>query len=387
MTDVSFRLSGGVTPEYTVEEARESGIQVIPQGIGYQDVPVSNTPPEGTGDILDDETVASGAFMQFMSDGWEAGKLHPRGSVVTDGEWTMVANDLTLDSPFPVPQGDDEFGVGTWVPTTQNDESVIYSGHRYTFTGPVWGKKLNVWVTELTVDTNYRIVIVTQYPDKPATTSILEGPVLAENQWVTVALFNTLIPAGTDLLVYIDALNSGGSQSVTGGWSYTGQDNVAAPVRGGWNQNNARNILRIDKFDLDGTDRTSELLGIGLNSTIQFANTDNPNAFDLYRVRSEPPIDQGTYIQYEVVLQQQGEGGVNQGTTTMTATIPIAQPTQYAQELGVVPTYTGPPVVAEGFLQFDGVDQGGQANTYGIDVEFESTEFSDDWDILAYNTP
>ena len=385
MSDTDFRLSGGVSPDLTIEQIRDSRVQTMHQGIGFDLRPVSNAPISDSGDFLNEETVASGAFMQFMSEGWQAGKFHLRGSVVTDGEWTMVASDITLESPFPVPQGDDEFGVGTWVPTTQNDESVIYSGHRYTFTGPVWGKKLNVWVTELTEFTNYRIVIITQYPDKPATTSILESPVLAENQWVTVALFNTLIPAGTELLVYIDGLNSGGSQSVTGGWTYTGQDNVSAPARGGWNQNNARSLLRIDKFDLDATDRTTELLGMGLNTTIQFADTSNPNAFDTYRVTSDPPVDQGTYIEYQVILQQQGEGGVPIGTTTMTATIPIAQPTQYAQEVGIVPTYTGPQVVAEGFLQFDGVDQGGKTNTYGVDVEFESVDASADWDVLAFN--
>ena len=387
MTDVSFRLSGGVTPEYTVEEARESGIQVIPQGIGYQDVPVSNTPPEGTGDILDDETVATGAFMQFMSDGWIAGKLHPRGSVVTDGEWTMVANALTLDSPFPVPAGDNEFGTEPWTPVTQNDSSVVYSGHRYTITGPCWARELNVYVTQLTVDTNYRIVIVSQIPGKTPITSILENPILTAGAWKTVALLNQLLPTGTEILVYIDALNSGADNEVTGGWSYAGQDNVAAPPRGGWNQNNARTIVRIDKFDLDGTDRASELEGIGVNSTLVFADTNNPAAFDQYRVRSEPPVDQGTYWEYEVVLQEQGEGGVPIGTTTMTATIPIPQPTEYAEEVGAVPTYSGPPVTAVGFLQFDGVDQGGAGNKYGIDVQFETTDYSEDWSILAYNTP
>ena len=325
--------------------------------------------------------------MQFMNQGWEAGKAHPRGSVVTDGEWTMVANGITLASPYPVPAGDDEFGVGAWVPVTQSDDSVVYSGHRYTVNGTVWAKKLNVWVTELTEFTKYRIVIVTQFPDKPPQTAILENPILTANAWKTVALFNQLIPIGTTVLVYIDGLNSGGSNEVTGGWTYSGQDNTGPPARGAWNQNNARTIVRIDKFDLDGTDRTSELQGISINSTLQFADTDNASAFDLYRVKTDPPVDMGTYWQYEVVLQQQGEGGVSVGITSMKATIPIAQPTQYAQEVGVVPTYSGPPVVAEGFLQFDGVDQGGQANTYGIDVEFETTEYSEAWDILAYNTP
>ena len=385
MTDVSFRLSGGVTPEYTVEEMRATGFQVIPQGIGYQDVPVSNVPSDELDESLNDETVAIGAFMQFMSEGWEAGKFYPRGSTLTNGEWTMVANTLTLDSPFPVPVGDNELGTEPWIPATQSDLSVVYPGHLYTINGPVWARTINVWVPQLTDDTNYRIVVVRTDPGKPPRTSVIDDPILTVGAWKTVALLNSLIAAGTQILVYIDALNSGADNQVTGGWSYAGQNNTGAPLAQQWNQNNSRTIVRVDKTDLDGTDRTSELMGIGINSTLVFADTDNPNAFDQYRVTSEPPIDQGTYIEYAVVLQEQGEGGVPIGVTTMTATVPIAQATEYSEEVGVVPTYTGPPVTAIGFLQFDGVDQVGDANKYGIDVEFESVDASPDWDVLSYN--
>lgn len=387
MTDTDFRISGGVSPDMSVEEIRALRLQVMHQGIGMNLRPVSNVPIEDSGDIINDDTVASGSFMQFMSEGWVEGKWHPRGSTVTNGEWTMVANTLTLDSPYPVPAGDQEFGTEPWTPVTQNDSSVVYSGHLYTITGACWARTLNVYVTQLTADTNYRIVIVTQFPGKDLVTSVLEEPVLTVGAWKTVALMNQLLPAGTTILAYIDALNSGADNEVTGGWSYAGQDNVAAPARGAWNQNNARTLLRIDKFDLDGTDRDSELEGIGVNSTLVFADTNNPAAFDQYRVRSEPPVDGGTYWGYDVVLQEQGEGGVPIGTTTMTATVPIPQPTEYAEEVGAVPTYTGPPVTAIGYLQFNGADQGGDANKYGIDIEFETTDYSEDWDVLAFNTP
>jgi len=388
MTDTDFRISGSVSPDLSVEDIRESRVQTMHQGIGFRLRPVSNAPTQDSGDLINEETVASGSFMQFMSNGWEAGKYHPRGSVVTNGEWTMVANTITLTSPFPVPSGDNELALTGWTPTTQSDESVVYSGHRYTVGAEaVWARKLNVYVTELTGDTNYRIVIISQQPGKDPVTSVLEEPVLSLNAWTTVALIDTIIPAGTEILIYVDALNSGADQLVTGGWTFTGQNNNGAPVAQAWNVNNARTVLRIDKTDLDGTDRTSELLGFTVNTTVQFADTNNPSAFDLYRVTSEPPVDQGTYVQYAVILQDQGEGGVPNGTTTMTATIPIPLPTQYAEEVGAAPVYAGPDVTAEGFLQFGGVDQGGAANAYGIDVEFESVTASPDWDVLSYNQP
>ena len=101
------------------------------------------------------------------------------------------------------------------------------------------------------------------------------------------------------------------------------------------------------------------------------------------QVELDIPVDGGTFWTYEVVLQEQGEGGVPTGVTTMTATVPIAQATQYSQEVGAVPGYTVP-VTAIGFLQFDGVDQVGDANKYGIDIEFESVDASEEWDVLSY---
>jgi len=92
-------------------------------------------------------------------------------------------------------------------------------------------------------------------------------------------------------------------------------------------------------------------------------------------------------IAEEQTVEELREAGVKEGTTTMTATVPQAQATEYAEEVGVVPTYAGPDVTVEGFLQFNGVDQGGAGNKYGIDVEFETTDYSSKWDMLSYSTP
>ena len=383
MTDVSFRLSGGVTPEYTVEESRELGFQVIPQGIGFQDVPVSNAPSEELGDALNSETMASGAFMQFMNQGWEEGKFHPRGSVVTNGLFTMVANILTLENPFPQPDGNPSFTLPAFTPTTQSNLSVIYSGHVWTFTENVLVKTLRVWVPQLTVDTNYRIVVVKSVLGSDPVTTVIDDPLMTANQWTDIAFLNDLVVAGTTLAVFIDVLNSGGSNEVTGGWNYTGQDNIAAPAAQSWNQNNARTLLRIDKTDLDSADRTAELTGIITNSTIQFADTSNPNAFDIYRTTGAP-VDQGTYIEYPVVLNSEGEGGVPVGTTTMTATVPIAQATEYAEELAGLADPAWATVAP--ILEFDGVDQAPAADTaFGVDLEAEITVFSEDWDVMSFN--
>jgi hypothetical protein len=324
--------------------------------------------------------------MTYMPQGYEAGKFYSRGSVVNDGTWTMIATALNLDYPFPLLAGDINWGIATFVPTTQSDSSVVYSGHIYTINESVYATAIRIWVAQLTVDTHYRVVIVQTLPNGAIETATIENPILAEGAWTTVALLNQIIQAGTTIKVFIDALNSGADNEVTGGWTYTGQDNVTQPNAQSWNQNNARTIVRIDKTDLDGDDRAAELSGIGVNSTLVFADTNNPNAFDQYRVTSEPPVDQGSYFEYSVVLQEQGEGGVPLGVTTMTATIPIAQPTEYAEQAAVVPVYTQN-VDVVGFLEFGGVDQAGDANTYGVDIELEGITGSENWDVFAYIAP
>lgn len=384
MSNTEWRLSGGIGDVDSLDGFQP---QVMTQGIGFPLRPVSGVPFQDSGNIFNEEAIAQGNFMQFMNQGWEQGKYHVTGSVVTNGEWTMVANTFTLEYPYPTPADNAEFGTEPWTPATQSDESVVYSGHTYTFNEDCLLKRINVWVTQLTPDTNYRIIVVTQAPGKDPATTVFEEPVLQVGAWKGIYFANQLIPSGTVMLVYIDALNSGADNQVTGGWNYEGQNNTGAPAVQGWNHNNANTIVRISKTDLDGTDRTSELAGITVNTTLQFADTSNPSAFNLYRVTSEPPVDQGTYFEYSVVLQEQGEGGLPLGTSTLTATIPIPQPTEYAEQVGVVPTYSGPNVTVQGFLQFDGVDQGGTGNKYGIDLELESVTSSADWDVLSFNTP
>ena len=362
-------------------------MQVMHQGIGFPLRPVANAPPDGTGDLLNSESVAVGAFMQFMPQGWEEGKYHSKGSVVTDSEWTMVANQLTLEYPYPTPVGDDNFGIAAYAPTTLSDSAVVYSGHFYTFNEPVWWKSLRVWVTELTVDTNYRIVIIVTPDGGEPTTTVIDDPLLLANGWAVVSVGDKLIRNGTVIEIYIDALNSGADNQVTGGWTFEGAQNIAAPPIGQWNHNLADNILRINKTDLDSTNRGTELLGITVNSTIQFVDTLNAGQAQTYRV-NQAVVDSGAFVSYAVTLQSATGGGVQDGaTTTMTATVPIPQPTEYAEQAAVLPSFTQN-VTVVGYLAFDGVKQvGSDANTYGIDIEIESTTVPQDWDVMAYIAP
>jgi hypothetical protein len=375
-----WRISGLLGIQTPTDPTQQ---ETMLQGLGFPLRPVDNVPAT-TSPTFPDGLVAEGYAMQYMPNGYEEGKYYARGSVVTNGEWTMIATTLTLEYPYPLPDGNPTFSLPSFTPATQSNSSIVYSGNMYTFLEGGWIKTLRAWITQLTVDTNYRVVVITEIPGDDPVTTVFEEPVLTVGAWKDIAFLNQLIPVGTTMLIYVDALNSGADNEVTGGWNFTGQNNTGGPVAQAWNHDNANSIVRIDKTDLDGTDRTAELSGITTESTLVFADTSNPSAFNQYRVTGTI-IDNGTYFSYPAVLQEQGEGGVPIGVSTLTATIPIPQPTEYAEEVATVPTPTW--ATAQGYLAFNGVEQpAGVNNSYGVDIEFEPAIVPTDWSVFSFNS-
>lgn len=357
------------------------------QGIGFPLRPIDNVPFTESPEIPND-VIAEGLPMQWMGN-WESGKYYPRGAFVRDGEFTCVANKLTLDKPAPIPDPSDPATLGLpdpWVGVTvQSNTSVVVSGQTYTFSQSGWIKELKVWAPELTANTNYRIVIIDSTdPDNP-TTTVIEEPVLTEDEWRVISLLDLLIPAGTVLSISLDALNSGADTNISGGWRYNGPSQApTAPPAEGWTQDNQRTSFRIDKFDLDSVDRGTELEGVIVDSIIGVVETDNVGNTVGYRVTSV--TDNTTFMTYGVVLQSE-TGAITTGAVcTIDIDIPIPLPTEYAEETLVWGTPPSWASSVEGFLFFNGVDQAvPTTNAYGVDILFEPAEISEDWDIVSFN--
>ena len=305
--------------------------------------------------------------------------------VVRDGEWTMVANKDTTDRPAPQPLQDPQWTIPdapAWTPGAHL--GVVYSGQRYQF-GNVggWWQGVRVWAPTLTPDTHYRVVLIDNtVPDFPAT-SIIDNPVLTQGDWHNVAVGERLIVPGSDIIVYLDALNSGSDTVVTGGWLYGGTSNAGAPAAQSWNRRTQQDTIRIDKTDLDSVDRSSELMSMVVGTNIQMVQTSNNLASYTYQVTTAP-VDMGAYVQYGVVLMDSGFDIGLLEPTTMTATVPVVQSTDYVELPGHWNPQPFPDVTVTGFLQFDGVDQPGKADAaYGIDLLLTPASVSPDWDLLS----
>lgn len=375
MVDTRWRISGGLGEP-------EDPVQKMTQGIGFPLRPVDNVPPPSSGEFLENIPIAEGTFMQWHGS-FAPGVVYTKGSVVEDEGWLMIANRSTVDKAAPASDGTPEWSMDP-VPAfnSPSDLSVVYSGHLYEFNTAGWVQGLRIWVPILSATTNYRIIVVNVTdPNSPLYTTI-EEPVLNANDWTIIAAFNRIVTAGDKLLVYIDALDSGSDTVVAGGWTYSGASQSNPPTTASWNHPTQHEFLRIDKTDLDSTDRTSELLGMIPNTDIVFSETADPNYSITYRVTGTP-VDQGTYVQMEVVLTDTGPQGQPRSgsTTTMNATVPVAQATDYVELPGLAPTPTWATVT--GYLAFDGVDQGGAANGYGVDLYFDEAVISDAWDFMA----
>jgi hypothetical protein len=376
MADTKWRISGGIGEP-------ETPAQVMTQGLGFPLRPVDGVPPQDTGDQFDDLLVAEGIFTQWMG-AYIPGPIYPMGSIVLDGDWTMVANQPTVTKPAPVPDGTPTFSLGDTPPFVEgSDLSVVYSGHEYTFLEGGWVKQLRVWVSELSATTNYRFVVTDITDPNNIYDLVQEEPVLVADEWTPVRFAQKIVRAGDVWLVKLDALNSGADTVVAGGWRCDGVANNGAPGTQGWNRRSANDLIRIDKTDLDSTDRATELSGMGPNTNVQFALTEDPNFNITFRIDSDP-FDGGTYFEYTATLLSIGPSGIPVAgqTTTMTADVPIAQLTKYVEVVGSVPTPTWATV--EGFLAYDGVDQGGSGNSYGVDLEFDGATINPEWDIMSF---
>lgn len=377
-----WKIAGGVGID---PDPRDPNQPVILQGIGYPLRPVDNVPLTNAPNLED--VVEQGLFMQWMGV-WSAGKYYPKGAYVTDSGYACVANKLTLDKPAPVPSGPATFSLPTpWVGAVeQSNQSVVKSGQVYTIGEAGWIKRLRIQVPELLTTTNYRIIIFDETDPDNITSTVIEEPVLVEADWSTVALLNEGVRAGTKLRILIDALNSGSDTSVDGGWTYQGSTPAGtAPIAQNWTVNTGRTSFRINKVDLDGTDRSTELESVIPDTGIAIVQTTNVGLTSGYRVTTV--IDQGTYMEFGVVLQNETGGGPQAGQIcSIEIDIPIPLPTKYEEQTGVWgisdPTWASS---VEGFLEFDGVDQGVPvSNAYGVDIEFEPASLSEDWDIVSF---
>ena len=339
---------------------------------------------EGTGKYVNDYRMKFVPYVQ--------GSTYYPQEVVYLLAWQMIANTETTDDPLPTNIGSPTYGLPD-VPTftTYNNQSVVLSGHLYTFTQTGYLKGLRVWVPELTASTNYRFLIVRNPNSAVPQTSIIEEPVLIENDWTVLSAANMLVLAGEEVLVVIDALNSGDEVTWAYNWERdTNSNNEGGfPPAGMWNTNSGPSILRINWIDAEAIPTGHQLeLQVIPGTLFEISEVGDPARYTHFSTTGAYIEDVGNqYTRYPVIIADEGGGGARVGEACQVRAVqPIAQPTSFVGidaywNAGTFPTWA----TVTSALQFDGVPQGVAGDeAYGIDLLFQPIQKSDDWDVFGY---
>lgn len=321
---------------------------------------------------------------------WQSGIEYPPGSTVVDDRWLMVANQTTLERAAPLPTAP----TGTDLPpsppfVTDSQPGTIQSGHVWTFdkgTGG-WIESVRVWVPTVSGTTSYRLTLTVDDQVSGPQTTIYDNLQLTAGQWVEVVTSRRIIPSNTRVVGVLDSVDSGSTNDFSGGWTNGGTSQSGAPALQSFNRDNQDSILRFDKTDLDGTDRTTELLSLTPTTAVVITQTLDNTRFRSYTVTGEP-TDEGSYIQVNVSLTDTGLDLQTGEICTLDFSVPIVASTDFVEIDNYWPA--GEPTWASvlGLLSVDGGVQipGAFQRAYGVSLEFTPGDVSASWDFAAFTS-
>jgi hypothetical protein len=311
---------------------------------------------------------------------------YQKSDVVLDSGYTMYANKITSDRAAPQPLGDPAYTLPD-VPTfvTLQNTSVIYSGHFYTFTETGYWRAVRVWVPQIGPNIRYRVVIIRDPNGSNPVYQTYEDPVLNEDDWTVLSVDTTLVGAGTEVLIYIDANNSGTEQTWAYNWNRSSDDNNTPPTSGNWNKNTQQTLLRINWEDAEAIPVNHQLeLQVVPNTIFEISQVGSPEKYFHYRV-SGAYVEGIDHTEYAVTLIDTQNGGpdVGQGCQ-IRAVQPISDPTQFDVITGYWAANEPVWATITSYLAFDGVDTGADPdNAYGVDIAFQRLSISPDWDVIS----
>ena len=318
---------------------------------------------------------------------WQPGQYY-EGDTVRDTPYTMIANKDTIDRAAPVPIGVPTYTLPTVPAWAQfQNASVVESGHQYIFSETIELRSIRVWVPEVTATTTYRVVLIANPNGANPLVSTIEDPILNVNDWTVLGVDSALLVAGTELLVYIQSVNSGATTEWAYNWEYGGQAQTLGPGVGLWNTDNQQGILRINWLDAEVVPANHQLeLQVVTGTIFEISEIGTPSNYRHFRVEGVY-TEFADYTQYTVTTVD--TGGIwpppLNSPTQIRAIQPISDPTKF---VGIVDNWLGNQPVwgtIQSFLTYGGVIQPVSANNaYGVDIAIQRLDVSADWDVVAY---
>jgi len=349
---------------------------------GYIEFDVANIESYGTITINTDFfliTLKGNSGVVWKNDQIE-GDTYDKNDWARRNSWMGVANSQTKDLLDPQNTGLPSNAVDLDAQFTSNsDTSVIKMVHKFTIEKDGYLKSVSVKIPEWNLDSISRISLINI---TNGTTEVINNPILSSDNWIKLVVGNNPIKSGALLEMWFEFYNSSELNRIIGGWF--SNNGTGYPESQQFNIDNLSNptVIEVSHTDLDSVSRTAELDGVISGSIININETGDIARNVDVKVNSVD-LTSGVSTKYNVTLISNGSKNIRDGKNcTINIDVPITQPSIYSGIVNYYPTNkpTWASVTSE--LYFGGVLQGvPNGNAYGINLEFQEAEFSNDWDI------
>lgn len=315
---------------------------------------------------------------------WIPGRFYDPFEEVTNAGGLWIANQPTADEPRLTVSEAPDWTLGDAQPfAINNNTSVIESGQAYDITEDIVATEARVWVGTVTSTMTFRLYVIDNTNPLVPVVDVRELQGLISNNWTIVALGSRVFPAGSQIVAFLQAVNSASDTTFNYDWGFDGASQSPPPANTRWSKNNQSSTVWIDDQDNTNTDRSAQLGTVTVGSNIRITSNADPTIFELYLVNDV--IDDAGFFEYSVSLLS-SEGSISTGDITdILFTIPIPTPTEYAIDTDWTWSTSSPSWAdVNGILAFDGVDQGAQDEfAFGVDIKATEAFKPDGWDLKA----
>lgn len=316
---------------------------------------------------------------------WTPG-TYELNDMVEDAGWLMIANKQTQDKAAPVPEAQKQTTLPDVNPpfVTNDNPTVISSGHTYTLLEDGIIEAVRVWVPEVLGYVHRLVVYDLRDPANPKVILSQELEDLSPNLWNVISIQSVLLSAGAQFSIQVISDASTTATTFDGSWIFEGSVSTS-PLPGFCSFNRAGSRFRVHNTDFNSVDRQAELVLVEDGATIELVNPANPGVeFATYLVTGRS--DQGDFQRYDIVPLSVGAPITDGATIELTFTLPDATTTDYVRidnNWVTQPSF----VNVVGFLEFGGQPQIGEANTaFGVDFIFREYVTSPDWDFMSVSS-
>lgn len=300
---------------------------------------------------------------------WD-GSDYVEGNVVQDEGWAMVANKSTNDSAAPQRIGEQEYVYdGAVPPELKEDTKALTFGQRYTIldSGFITGYRVYTVTGQ-----SYAVFSVKEPLSSDPEINQLLSLTATSTGW-TGFNFQGLVPSNVQFdLVCIAYLQDGAPTETKANYDYRDQKDSKEPDSGQiTHADRQSDELRISKFDFSGADRSALLAGLTKGDHIILGSID-------WIIESSS--DDITSVRFIVAPAVQWS--VN-GVQSVTFSSVTSQEVKYHEAEDEWVSNSNIKGIISLTGDYDTADI--NDNQYGIDLQIQEANISEDWDFMSYS--